>query len=74
MGKKEDKKSERQMTDSGEIPLVFVNEGAKDDKGKKGKPTDRKRSRVFSTVSMDSNKDDDQVQDVAKVLEKCYEY
>lgn len=66
MGKKEDKKSEGQITDSGEIPLVFVNEGAKDDKGKKGKPTDRKRSRVFSTVSMDSNKDEDQVQDVAK--------
>ena len=67
MGKKEDKQSEQQITDSGDIPLVFVNEGANDDKGKKGKPFDRKRSRVFSTVSMDSNKDEDQAQDAAKV-------
>lgn len=67
MGKKEDKKSEQQITDSGEIPLVFVNEGAKDDKDKKGKPADRKRSRVFSTVSMDSTKDENQAQEAAKV-------
>ena len=67
MGKKEDKKSEQEITDSGETPLVFVNEGAQDDKGKKGKPHDRKRSRVFSTVSMDSNKELDQAQDAAKV-------
>lgn len=37
MGKKEDKKSEWQIIDSGEIFFVFVNEGVKDDKGKKGK-------------------------------------
>ena len=67
MGKKEDKKSERQITDNGEIPLVFVNDGAEDHKGKKVKPIDRKRSRARSTVSMDSSKDEDQAQDAAKV-------
>jgi len=66
MGKKDDKKGEREITDSGQMPLVFVNEGAKDDKGKKLKPIDRKRSRIFSTVSMDSNKEE-QTQDAAKV-------
>ena len=66
MGKKDDKKGEREIRDSGQMPLVFVNEGAKDDKGKKLKPIDRKRSRIFSTVSMDSNKEE-QTQDAAMV-------
>jgi len=60
MGKKEDKKGEQQITDSGQIPLVFVNEGAEDDSKKKVKPFDRKRSRIHSTVSMDSSKNEDQ--------------
>lgn len=67
MGKKDDKKGEQEITDTGQIPLVFVNEGAKDGKRKKDKPIDRKRSRIFSTVSMDSNKDEEQTQDAAKV-------
>ena len=68
MGKKEDKKSERQITDSGEIPLVFVNEGVGDDKGYlKVEPPVRKRSRGRSTVSMGSSKDEDQAQDAEKV-------
>lgn len=61
MGRKEvDKKGEQQITDSGQIPLVFINEGAEDDSGKMVKPIDRKRSRVHSTVSMDSSKIEDQ--------------
>ena len=67
MGKKEDKKGEQEIADSGDVPLVFVNEGAKDDRGKKDKAIDRKRSRVFSTVSMESSKDEEQAQDSAKV-------
>ena len=65
MGRKEDKKGEQQITDSGQIPLVFVNEGAEDGRVK---PTDRKRSRVMSTVSMDSSKAVDQAQDAGTVL------
>jgi len=60
MGKKDDKKGEQQITDSGQIPLVFVNEGAEDDSKKMIKPSDRKRSRIHSTVSMDSSKTEDQ--------------
>lgn len=57
MGKKEDSgKGEQQITDSGQIPLVFVNEGAENDSVKTVKPLDRKRSRIHSTVSMDSSK------------------
>lgn len=67
MGKKEDKKGEQEIADTGQIPLVFVNERAKDDRRKKDKPVDRKRSRIFSTVSMDSSKDEEQAQDAAKV-------
>ena len=67
MRRKEDKKGEQQVTDSGQIPLVFVNGGAEDDRGKLVKPTDRKRSRVSSTVSMDSSNAVDQAQGAGTV-------
>lgn len=76
MGRQEDKKDKQQrkngsllqvpnatqISDNGEIALVFVNDGAEDEGGKGDKPVDRKRSRVTSTVSMDSGTSVEQVQ------------
>lgn len=81
MGKQDDKKDKQQrnsgsllqvpnatqISDNGEIPLVFVNDGAEDEGGKGDKPVDRKRSRATSTVSMDSSTGVDQVQGTGTV-------
>ena len=81
MGRQEDKKGKQermngsllqvpnatQISDNGEIPLVFVNDGAEDEGGKNDKPVDRKRSRATSTVSMNSSTSVDQVQGAGTV-------
>ena len=46
-------------TQNGHIPLVIFNEGVEDEGKKDTLPAQRRRSRILSTLSMDSNRSEE---------------